>query len=374
VSEPTHITVRNAHMHNLQGVDVAVPRHALVVFTGVSGSGKSSLVFDTIHQEGQRRFVESLSSYARQFLGSMERPEVDSVEGVSPAVSIDQKTAPRNPRSTVGTVTEILDHLRLLFARLGQPRCPICSTPIETLGVGALVDDILAHSAGQKLQVLAPVVRERKGTYQAVFERLHRDGWIRGRVDGAWVRFDEPPTLERYVKHTIEVVVDRLKVKDGVAPRLQEALETAMGLAEDVVTVVDEEGERTFSTARACPNHPDQSVPELEPRLFSFNAPQGACPACDGLGVQSSFDPGKIFDMSKPVAQGILVLNADGRIPFGNVDVSALQQVAQALGQPVGRPLVRWDEDAFDGMDVRPAFGIPRWRRGSDDRTVVGTP
>lgn len=346
MAEPTHIVVRQARTHNLRGVDVAVPRHQLVVFTGVSGSGKSSLVFDTIFQEGQRRFVESLSAYARQFLGDLDRPDVDAVEGVSPALSIDQKTVNRNPRSTVGTVTEILDHLRLLWARLGQPHCPLCATPIDRLGVDQVVDRVLALGDGRKVQVLGPVVQERKGTYRKELLALGQDGWLRARVDGAEIRLDEePPTLDRYVKHTIEVVVDRLRLAPSLRTRLAEAIETGLRLGGGVVRVLVDDDAHTFSTARACPNHADQSVPELEPRLFSFNAPQGACPTCEGLGELVQFEPARLVDERLPVPDCFLAFNADGKLPFGKLTRASLVDIARALGADVDAPVRAWTED-----------------------------
>ncbi|HMV66543.1 MAG TPA: excinuclease ABC subunit UvrA, partial [Myxococcota bacterium] len=339
MSEPDHIVVRNARTHNLRGVDVVVPRNALVVFSGVSGSGKSSLVFDTIHQEGQRRFVESLSSYARQFLGQMERPDVDAVEGISPSLSIDQKTVNRNPRSTVGTITEIYDHLRLLMARLGEPRCPVCATPIAKLGVDQIVDRVIADGDGQSALILGPVVEERKGEYRKEIEELRRDGWVRARIDGELVRLEEAPELERYKQHTIEVVVDRVAVSEGARGRLSEAIEAALRLGRQVCRVVIGEQEHTWSTSRACPRHPDQSLPELEPRLFSFNAPQGACPDCGGLGVQERFEPDRMLDRSKPVVEAFRGFGESGKLPFMPFDRASLQAVARELGIDARIPL-----------------------------------
>ncbi|MCB9665699.1 MAG: excinuclease ABC subunit UvrA [Alphaproteobacteria bacterium] len=337
------MVVRQARTHNLQGVDVDVPRNKLVVFTGVSGSGKSSLVFDTLHLEGQRRFTESLSAYARQFLGQLERPDVDAVEGISPTLSIDQKTTNRNPRSTVGTITEIYDHLRLLMARLGTPHCPLCDTPIRGLGVDHVVDRVLEEGEGRKVQVLAPVVQARKGEYRKELEGLARDGWVRARVDGVEVRLDDPPTLDRYVKHTIEVVVDRLVPRQSDRTRLVEAVETALRLGQDTLTlVVDGLGERTYTTSRACPDHPDQAVPELEPRLFSFNSPQGACPTCDGLGVLQGFEPELYLDAGRPLAEAFRVFNADGKVPFGALTRDHLVAIGRELGAPVDAPVRTW--------------------------------
>ncbi len=346
MAEPTHIVVRGAAQHNLRGVDVEVPRDALVVFTGVSGSGKSSLAFDTIFQEGQRRFMESLSAYARQFLGQMERPKVESVEGVSPTLSIDQKTVNRNPRSTVGTVTEIYDHVRLLMARLGQPHCPECGTAVQRMAVDPIVDRLLSELDGQRVLVLGPVVRDRKGEYRAEMERLHREGWLRARVDGAVVRLESPPELARYEKHTIEVVVDRLRVSADGRSRLAEAVERAVGLGDGVVTVVvpdtDDAPDRTYSTERGCPHHPEVSIPELEPRLFSFNAPQGACPTCSGLGALEQFDESLLIDRRRPAGSALLALNDQGRLPFAGLDREVIEDIVRRLGAPSDRALREW--------------------------------
>ncbi|MCO4745741.1 MAG: excinuclease ABC subunit UvrA [Proteobacteria bacterium] len=351
MSRPTHISVRRARAHNLKDVDVDVPRDALVVFTGVSGSGKSSLAFDTIYKEGQRRFMDSLSSYARQFLGQMERPEVDAVIGVSPTLSVDQKTVNRNPRSTVGTVTEIYDHVRLLMARLGKPHCPDCREPIASLALDHVIDDALERFDGQKVHVLAPLVRERKGQYRQELKQLEIDGWVRARVDGKLHRLDEEIELARYEKHTIEVVVDRIKVSEGMRGRLAEALETALAKGEPgVATILGEEGEHTYSTSRACPNHPAIAIPELEPRLFSFNAPQGACPACNGLGRLEDFDVDRLVDVSKRVSSAFNGFNADGKLPFAHFNRAQLVKVSKALGGPGNKKLASWDPAVLDRL------------------------
>jgi len=350
VSEPTHIRVRNAREHNLVGVDLDVPRGRLVVFTGVSGSGKSSLAYDPIFKEGQRRFVESLSAYARQFLGELDRPAVDLVEGVSPTLSIDQKTVNRNPRSTVGTVTEIYDHVRLLMARLGTPRCPECGREIARMSVRQIVDRLIERGEG-RVMVLAPVISERKGEYRREMADLHRDGWVRARVDGEIVRLDEPPALARYEKHTIEVVVDRIDLASRDVPRLSEAVETAARLTGGTVVILDESGgATTYSTDRACPDHPEVSIPELEPRLFSFNAPQGACPDCNGLGALESFDPDRIVDLDATAIDGFQAFNADGKVPFTHFDHDALKQVVKALGGSLRKKLRNWDPEALDRL------------------------
>ncbi len=282
---PDSIVIRGAREHNLQGIDLDLPRDALIVITGVSGSGKSSLAFDTLYQEGQRRFLESLSPYARQFLGQMERPNVDRVEGLSPTLSIDQKTVNRNPRSTVGTITEIYDHLRLLFARLGTPRCPTCLRPIARRSPGDLADQLLREAEGARAHILAPVIRDRKGEYRAELEKWALDGWLRARIDGELRLLDEPITLARYEKHAIELVIDRLVLSLADRPRLVEAIERALALADGVVGVLlpRDEPYTVHNIERACPVH-GTSIPEMEPRLFSFNAPQGACATCLGIG------------------------------------------------------------------------------------------
>jgi excinuclease ABC subunit A len=349
MSEPDQISVRGAREHNLKNVDVDVPRNALVVFTGVSGSGKSSLVHDTLHAEGQRRFMESLSAYARQFLGRMERPKVESVDGISPTVCIDQKTVNRNPRSTVGTTTEIYDHVRLLMARLGTPHCPHCGTEVRKLGVDQVVDRTLQQLPGQRVLVLGPVVQERKGEYRKELADLLTDGWTRARVDGVVIELASPPELARYERHTIEVIVDRLKVGDDRA-RLSEAVETAARLGKGVVTIASADAtaegaqELVFSTERACPQHPEASLPELEPRLFSFNAPQGACPTCNGLGALEEFDVDRLIDRSKKPSEGFLAFNEDGRLAFAHFDRDALDGVVKQLGQNPKAVLSTWPE------------------------------
>ncbi|MEJ2465224.1 MAG: excinuclease ABC subunit UvrA [Candidatus Thiodiazotropha sp.] len=290
------ISIRGARTHNLKNVDLELPRNKLIVFTGLSGSGKSSLAFDTLYAEGQRRYVESLSTYARQFLSLMEKPDVDHIEGLSPAISIEQKTTSHNPRSTVGTITEIYDYLRLLFARVGTPRCPDHDMTLEAQSVSQMVDQVLALPEGERLMLLAPVVKERKGEHQKLLQELHAQGFIRARIDGEIYELDDAPTLELHKKHSIEVVVDRFKVREDLATRLAESFETALHLAEGMVRVVWMDGSReelVFSSRFACP-HCGYSIPELEPRLFSFNNPVGACPTCDGLGIEQFFDEQKV--------------------------------------------------------------------------------
>src|ERR687895_29532 len=306
------IVISGAREHNLKDVDLELPRNALIVITGLSGSGKSSLAFDTIYAEGQRRYVESLSAYARQFLGLMEKPDVDSIDGLSPAISIDQKTTSRNPRSTVGTVTEIYDYLRLLYARIGRPHCPVCGRPIAGQSIETIVDQVLRLPEGARFTVNAPVVRDRKGEYKDLLEHLRRDGFTRVKVDGEQRLLEEEIDLDKKFKHTIEVVVDRLVMKADLRQRLTQSVETATALAEGLVTVDIVDGESlTFSENFACPEH-GVSLPELEPRVFSFNSPHGACPRCTGLGAQQEIDPDLVVpDPTLPLGEGALV-------PFGN--------------------------------------------------------
>nr|MBA3380353.1 excinuclease ABC subunit UvrA [Actinomycetota bacterium] len=273
------LVVHGGREHNLKNVTVRIPRNALVCVTGLSGSGKSSLAFDTIYAEGQRRYVESLSAYARQFLQMMEKPDVDSIDGLSPAISIDQKTTSRNPRSTVGTVTEIYDYLRLLYARVGRPHCPVCGRIISGQSIDSIVEQILALPPGVRFTVNAPIVRDRKGEFRDRFEELRNEGFTRGKVDGEQHSLDDPPTLDKKFKHSIDVVVDRLVLKEDLRTRLTQSVETAAQLAEGLVAVdlIDSAEERTYSQNFACPEH-GVSLPELQPRIFSFNSPHGACP------------------------------------------------------------------------------------------------
>ena len=285
-----NIFIKGAREHNLKNIDIEIPRDELIVFTGLSGSGKSSLAFDTIYAEGQRRYVESLSSYARQFLGQMEKPDVDYIEGLSPAISIDRKTTSKNPRSTVGTVTEIYDYLRLLYARIGVPHCPICGREIKQQTVDQIVDQVLRMEEGTKIQVLAPVVRARKGEHVKEFEAARKGGFVRVRVDGILYDLSETIKLKKNNKHTIEIVVDRLVIKPGIHSRLADSIETAASLAGGIVVISTPEKDYTFSQNYACPEH-GASIEELTPRMFSFNNPYGACPKCTGLGVFMKIDP-----------------------------------------------------------------------------------
>ncbi|HET8898649.1 MAG TPA: excinuclease ABC subunit UvrA, partial [Rhodanobacteraceae bacterium] len=291
------IRIRGARTHNLKNIDLDLPRDRLIVITGLSGSGKSSLAFDTIYAEGQRRYVESLSSYARQFLSMMEKPDVDHIEGLSPAISIEQKSTSHNPRSTVGTITEVHDYLRLLFARVGTPRCPEHGTPLEAQTVSQMVDATLALPAAARWMLLAPVIRERKGEHVQVFEQLRAQGFVRARVDGVVHELDAVPPLELRKKHSIDVVIDRFRPRADIKQRLAESFETALRLGEGLAIVANLDDpsapEQLYSSRYACPIC-DYSLPELEPRLFSFNSPVGACPACDGLGVTQVFDPARV--------------------------------------------------------------------------------
>ncbi|WP_027857429.1 excinuclease ABC subunit UvrA [Marinobacterium jannaschii] len=303
------IVVRGARTHNLKNVDLEIPRDKLVVITGLSGSGKSSLAFDTLYAEGQRRYVESLSTYARQFLSVMEKPDVDHIEGLSPAISIEQKSTSHNPRSTVGTITEIYDYLRLLFARAGEPRCPDHDLPLAAQTISQMVDQVLALDEGSKLMLLAPVVQGRKGEHLHTLSELKAQGFVRARINGLVVDLDSAPELDKNKKHSIEVVIDRFKVRADLQTRLAESFETALELTDGIAKVAWMEGERddlVFSARFACPEC-GHSIQELEPRLFSFNNPHGACPSCDGLGVKQYFDPKKVVqDASLTLSEGAI--------------------------------------------------------------------
>jgi excinuclease ABC subunit A len=332
------LVVHGAREHNLRGVSIDLPRDSLIVFTGLSGSGKSSLAFDTIFAEGQRRYVESLSAYARQFLGQMDKPDVDFIEGLSPAVSIDQKSTNRNPRSTVGTITEVYDYLRLLYARAGKPHCPTCGEPISKQTPQQIVDQVLAMGDGTRFQVLAPVVRGRKGEYVDLFEQLQSQGYARARVDGTVHQLTDPPKLKKQEKHDVDVVIDRLAVKKSAKQRLTDSVETALRLADGLLTIefVDEaegsaERERTFSENLACPNGHPLTITDLEPRSFSFNSPYGACPVCTGIGVRMEVDP----DLIVPDDELSL---ADGAIAPWNGGQTAeyFQRLLASLAETIG--------------------------------------
>jgi len=333
------IIVKGARQHNLKNIDVEIPRDQLVVITGLSGSGKSSLAFDTIYAEGQRRYVESLSAYARQFLGQMDKPDVDYIEGLSPAISIDQKTTSRNPRSTVGTVTEIYDYLRLLFARAGRPHCPECGKPISQQTVEQMVDQLLAMGEGTRMSILAPVIRGKKGEHHKVLEDIRKDGYVRVRVDGEVMDVTAEIKLEKNKKHTIEVVIDRIAIREGIGQRLADSLETALKLAEGVVIIDVADGkEMVFSQNFACVDC-SISLPEIAPRMFSFNSPYGACPDCTGLGNNMEIDPAMVVpDGSKALIDGAIA-------PLSKNTNSWFMCQLEAVMDSYGKSLsVVWDE------------------------------
>jgi excinuclease ABC subunit A len=324
------IVVKGAREHNLQNIDVTIPRNQLVVITGLSGSGKSSLAFDTIYAEGQRRYVESLSSYARQFLGLMEKPDVDQIDGLSPAISIDQKSTSRNPRSTVATVTEIYDYLRLLFARIGIPHCPIDGTVVKRQTSTGIIDQINATTAGKRLVILAPVVIDKKGAFEHIPEQYQRAGFARVRVDGVVYALDEFPELDKSYRHRIEVVADRLVNDEDSKSRLVQSVEQALEVAEGKVVVLDADSDQTwtYSLLYACPNHPEVSIPELEPRTFSFNSPHGACPVCTGIGSRLEVDPELVIPNGRlTISEG--AIRPYNRINVDNWYMKKLQAVAE---------------------------------------------
>ncbi len=331
MAELKKIEVRGAREHNLKGIDVDIPRDELVVITGLSGSGKSSLAFDTIYAEGQRRYVESLSAYARQFLDMMQKPDVDHISGLSPAISIEQKTTSKNPRSTVGTVTEIYDYMRLLFARAGTPYSPVTGKPIEAQQVQDMVDTVMRMEEGTRGFLLAPIIRDRKGEYKKEFLELRKQGFQRVKVDGTFYELDEPPILDKKFRHDIDVVVDRIVVREGLETRLADSFRTALDLADGIAILEtaprEEEGEAeriTFSENFACPVS-GFTIPEIEPRLFSFNAPTGACPACDGLGVELFFDPALVVpDQNLKVGDGAIAPWRKGKSPYFTQTIQAM--------------------------------------------------
>lgn len=327
------IVVKGAREHNLKNVDVTIPRNKLVVITGLSGSGKSSLAFDTIYAEGQRRYVESLSSYARQFLGLMEKPDVDQIDGLSPAISIDQKSTSRNPRSTVATVTEIYDYLRLLYARIGTPHCPVDGSPVVRQTSTGIVDQIVANTNGQRIMVLAPVVIDKKGAFEHIPEQFQRAGFARARVDGVVYALDEFPQLDKAYRHRIEIVVDRLVNNDESRSRLVQSVEQALEVADGRVVILDADADQTwsYSLMYACPQHPEITIPELEPRTFSFNSPHGACPVCTGLGSRLEVDPDLVIPNGNlTIAEG--AIRPYNRINVDNWYMKKLQAVAETHG------------------------------------------
>ncbi|HEY2501253.1 MAG TPA: excinuclease ABC subunit A, partial [Mycobacterium sp.] len=340
------LIVKGAREHNLRGVDLDLPRDSLIVFTGLSGSGKSSLAFDTIFAEGQRRYVESLSAYARQFLGQMDKPDVDFIEGLSTAVSIDQKSTNRNPRSTVGTITEVYDYLRLLYARAGSPHCPVCGARIARQTPQQIVDQVLGMPEGTRFLVLAPVVRTRKGEFADLFEKLNAQGYSRVRVDGVVHPLTDPPKLKKQEKHDIEVVVDRLTVKASAKQRLTDSVETALNLADGIVVLEfpdhgahepDHHREQRFSEKLACPNGHALAVDDLEPRSFSFNSPYGACPECTGLGIRKEVDPDLVVpDPERTLAEGAVAPWSTGHT--AEYFIRMMAGLGDALGFDVDTP------------------------------------
>ena len=323
------IRVQGARVHNLKNISLDIPRDKLVVITGVSGSGKSSLAFDTLYAEGQRRYVESLSAYARQFLGMMERPDVDAIEGLSPAISIEQKTTSRNPRSTVGTITEVYDYLRLLFARIGQPYCYACGAAITSQPASVIIDQLAALAEGTRLQLLAPIARSKKGEFTKELAQAAKDGFVRVRIDGEVMALEDVPPLKKQIKHDIALVVDRLVIRDGVRTRLADSVETALRYGEGVLLALVGDEEMLFSERCACADC-GISYPDLEPRLFSFNSPSGACPSCDGLGSQTIFDPALVVpDPSLSIAEGAIA-------PWAGRETAMYQQTLEAVAAFAG--------------------------------------
>jgi len=342
-----YIKIRGASEHNLKNLDVDIPRNELVVLTGLSGSGKSSLAFDTIYAEGQRRYMESLSSYARQFLGQMEKPNVEKIEGLSPAISIDQKSTNRNPRSTVGTVTEIYDYFRLLYARIGIPHCTNCGKEIKKQSVDQMVDQIMELPEGSKIQLLSPVVRGRKGEHAKVFERAKRSGYVRVRVDGSMYELTEEIKLDKNIKHNIEIVVDRLVVKEGIERRLTDSIENVLALSEGLLMVDVIDGETlNFSQSFACPDC-GVSISEIEPRSFSFNNPFGACPICFGLGYKMEFDPELMIpDKKLSISEGaIQVMGWQSCTDKGSFTNAVLQALAKEYRFSLDTPFNQLPED-----------------------------
>ena len=345
------IVIKGARAHNLKNIDIEIPRDKLIVFTGLSGSGKSSLAFDTIYAEGQRRYVESLSSYARQFLGQMEKPDVDYIDGLSPAISIDQKTTSRNPRSTVGTVTEIHDYLRLLYARIGTPHCPKCGREINQQTVDQMVDQITALPERTRLQILAPVVRARKGEHARVLESMRREGYVRARIDGEVYDLDDAPALDKKKKHTIEIVIDRLILRPDIKTRLTDSLETALRLGDGLVVVSVIDGEdMLFSQNYACPDC-GISIGELEPRLFSFNNPYGACPACTGLGILHKIDPALVIpNRALSLNQGAVSISGWRSDDASSIAHSYFVAMADKYGFSMDTPLNQLDQSIIDKL------------------------
>lgn len=339
------IHVKGAREHNLKNIDVKIPRNSITVITGLSGSGKSSLAFDTIYAEGQRRYVESLSAYARQFLGLMNKPDIDSIDGLSPAISIEQKTTSKNPRSTVGTVTEIYDYLRLLYARVGHPHCPVCGDEIRAQSVDEIVEKVMKIKDRTKIQILAPVIRKRKGEYSTLVKGYEKKGFTRVRIDGNIQNIDEDFTLDKQVKHNIDIVMDRIVMDRKMRPRITEAIETALHEAEGLV-LIDADGKETlYSQKFACPKC-DINLPEFTPRMFSFNSPFGACPACQGLGTKLEIDPDLVIpDRSKTIREGAI---APWNKSFKSFYMARLKAVAEYYRFDIDTPIENLKDEHID--------------------------
>ncbi len=346
-----NIVIKGAKEHNLKNIDLEIPRNKLVVFTGLSGSGKSSLAFDTIYAEGQRRYVESLSSYARMFLGQMDKPNVDSIDGLSPAISIDQKTTSKNPRSTVGTVTEIYDYLRLLYARIGIPHCPVCGKEIKQQTVDQIVDQVMSLPEGSKIQIMAPIVRAKKGTHQKELENAKKSGYVRARIDGLIYDLDDSVSLEKNIKHTIEIIVDRLVIKESIRNRLADSVELASKLASGTVLVSVVDGEELlFSQNYACPDH-GVSIDELSPRMFSFNNPYGACPTCTGLSFFMRVDPDLVVpDKSKSIKEGAITAPGWSKADYSSIAKMYFDALAEKYNFTLDEPFKNLSEAATDAL------------------------
>lgn len=342
------IDIKGAREHNLKNIDVRIPRDKLVVITGLSGSGKSSLAFDTIYAEGQRRYMESLNSYARMFLGSMDKPDVDQITGLSPAISIDQKSTSRNPRSTVATVTEIYDYLRLLFARIGVPHCPVCGKDVVRRTPQDIVDAVMKIDEGKRLVLLAPIAKAKKGEFAHIPEEYSRQGFARARIDGVIYSLDEFPSLEKNIKHDIEIVVDRLVIGPEIRSRVAQSVEQALALADGVLEILDVETDelKLFSQRYACPDHPDEHIPELEPRLFSFNAPQGACETCSGLGTRMEIDPALVLSQNLTISEG--AIRPYNRVNEQTWRMRILEKVAEAHGFSLKTPIKKLSQEVID--------------------------
>ena len=347
--QSNEIVIKGAREHNLKSVDLTLPRDKLIVFTGLSGSGKSSLAFDTIFADGQRRYMESLSSYARQFLGQMEKPDVDSITGLSPAISIDQKTTSKNPRSTVGTVTEIYDYLRLLYARIGVPHCPVCGKEIRQQTIDEVVDKIMELDQGTRIQLLAPIVRGRKGEYRKELDQARKSGYVRVRIDGIIYDLSEEIKLEKNKKHTIEIVVDRLAIKPDIKSRLTDSIEIVSSLTGGLITVDVIDGEELhFSQNYSCPEH-NISIEELTPRMFSFNNPFGACEKCTGLGVFKKVDPKLIIPNKElSIRQGAIKASGWNSLDDSSIAMMYFNAISETYGISLDEPVKNLDPDAVD--------------------------